>query len=121
MQYEDLLSNGTISLSESLATQAATTLSSTSYQQRYFPYFSNVTQQRWELGGTENGDLITTVSTNYTYDTYGECDDRRGDQHRQRSGFPVPRGHLDRHDDEHARREHLSVVFESRLFRFECG
>lgn len=73
MQYEDLVSNSTISLSESLGTQAATTLSSTSYQQRYFPYFSNVTAKRWELGGTENGDLITTQSTNYTYDTYGNA------------------------------------------------
>lgn len=47
------------------------TLSSTPNQERYFPYFSGSTTQRYEVGGTENGDLITTASTNYTLDNYG--------------------------------------------------
>ena len=28
---------------------------------------------QWELGGSENGDFITTASTNYTYDNYGNA------------------------------------------------
>jgi YD repeat-containing protein len=47
------------------------TLSSMSYQERYFGYFSNVTDTVYEVGGTESGDLITTTSTNYTLDNYG--------------------------------------------------
>ena len=47
------------------------TLSSTQYQERYFAYFSNSTTQQYEVGGTENGDLITTTSTSYALDNYG--------------------------------------------------
>jgi RHS repeat-associated protein len=47
------------------------TLSSTPYQERYFAYFSNVTNQRREVGGVENGALITTTSTTYSLDDYG--------------------------------------------------
>jgi hypothetical protein len=48
-------------------------LSSTANEQRYFPYFTNVTTTKKELGGAENGDLIATTSANYTYDTYGNA------------------------------------------------
>jgi RHS repeat-associated protein len=49
------------------------TLSSTANEQRYFPYFTNWTVNQREVGGAENGDLITTTSANYTYDNYGNA------------------------------------------------
>jgi RHS repeat-associated protein len=73
MMNEEIISNGTFYPSQSTGTTALTTLSSITNQQRYFPYFSNWTTQRWEVGGTENGDPITTTSTNYTFDNYGNA------------------------------------------------
>src|ERR1700733_12013419 len=73
MMYEESLTNTTFTLKERLGTQAVTDLSTTEYQQRYFPYFSNWTSKQWEVGGSENSDLITTVSTNYTYDSHGNA------------------------------------------------
>jgi RHS repeat-associated protein len=75
MQFEDeqIPSNGSIVTNEWLGSPALSTLSSTQYQQRYFPYFSNVSAYRKEFGGPENGDLITTTSTGYTYDNYGNA------------------------------------------------
>jgi RHS repeat-associated protein len=58
-------------VSETLWSNSVTTLSSTPYQERYFPYASTVTATQNEVGGTENGDLITTTSSSFTYDTYG--------------------------------------------------
>jgi hypothetical protein len=52
-------------------TFAATTLDSTPNNQRYFPYVSTSSSSYYELGGTENGQLITTIATNYTFDNYG--------------------------------------------------
>ena len=52
---------------------ALITLSSTANEERYFPYLLSSTQQRYEVGGSENGDLITTVSTTYAYDSYGNA------------------------------------------------
>jgi RHS repeat-associated protein len=57
-----------------IATSGAVTvmdLLTGSNNESYFPYFSNVTTTVHELNGPENGDLITTSSTNYSYDTYG--------------------------------------------------
>jgi RHS repeat-associated protein len=54
-------------------TFAAKTLEATSYIQRYFPYVSNSTTSNYELGGSENGSLISTFSTNYTFDNYGNA------------------------------------------------
>ena len=73
MQYQEIISNGTFYPSESTGTTALTTLSSTTNEQRYFPNFSNWTTKQWEVGGTENSDLITTTSTNYTFDNYGNA------------------------------------------------
>jgi len=73
MQYDDLVYTGSQNVFQSLGTQTVTNLSTTAYEQRYFPYFGNVTTKRWELGGSENGDLITTQSTTYTYDNYGNA------------------------------------------------
>jgi RHS repeat-associated protein len=73
MQFREIVSNGAGGPSNSTGTEALTTLSSAPNQQRYFPYFSNWTVLQWEVGGTENGDLITTTSTNYTFDNYGNA------------------------------------------------
>ena len=73
MQYEETIANATADFRDMTGTPAVTTLSTTTNQERYFPYFNSVTRKAWESGGTENGDLITTASTNYTYDNYGNA------------------------------------------------
>jgi YD repeat-containing protein len=73
LPYFDDLFSGSQEISQTVGTQAVITLSSAPYQQIYFPYSSNVTTENWEFGGTENGDLITTTSTNYTFDNYGNA------------------------------------------------
>jgi RHS repeat-associated protein len=54
-------------------TLAVKELDSATNNERYFPYFSNTTTKRKELGGVENGDQIDTVSTNYSFDNYGNA------------------------------------------------
>jgi RHS repeat-associated protein len=76
IKWQDIVSNGTFYPSEStgtFATLTASTLSSTTNEERYFPYFTNMTRKTSEVGGSENGVLITTSSTNYTYDIYGNA------------------------------------------------
>jgi RHS repeat-associated protein len=73
MMYEDVVWNTSPFFTQAFSTATFTTLSTTTNQQRYFPYFNNSTVQKWEAGGTENGDLITTTSTNYTFDNYGNA------------------------------------------------
>jgi RHS repeat-associated protein len=73
MLYQDIVCNTSPYFTQATGTTALTTLSSTTNEQRYFPYFSNWTSYQWEAGGSENGDLITTTSTNYTYDNYGNA------------------------------------------------
>ena len=53
--------------------QAADTLSTSANNERYFPYDSDITTKIYEVGGTESGDLITTTSTNYSYDNSGNA------------------------------------------------
>jgi YD repeat-containing protein len=61
------------SLTNNLTENTLTTneLSSTQYQERYFTYVSGSTNKRYEVGGTENGDLITTTTLSVTDDNYG--------------------------------------------------
>jgi RHS repeat-associated protein len=73
MKLQEIVSTGAFYPSESTGTEALTTLSSTTNQQRYFPYFSGITTSQWEVGGSENADLISTTSTNYTFDNYGNA------------------------------------------------
>ncbi len=68
---EEIVSNGSFYPSQWVGTLTYNELSSTQYQQRFFPYFSNVTAYRKEVGGSENSDLIATTSTSYTFDNYG--------------------------------------------------
>ena len=48
-----------------------TTLAGTGCSSRCFPYLSSTTTQKYEVGGSANGTLISTATTGYTYDTYG--------------------------------------------------
>jgi RHS repeat-associated protein len=53
------------------STPAATTLNSASGAQRYFPYIASQVANTYEVGGAENGQLITTTATSYTFDSFG--------------------------------------------------
>jgi RHS repeat-associated protein len=66
---------GAITPTESTGTTAVKNLSTTTNEQRYFPYFSIWTVANREINGTDtdSGDLISTTSTNYTYDNYGNA------------------------------------------------
>jgi RHS repeat-associated protein len=52
-------------------TSLAMTLDGTGNNQRFFPYISNDTTYEYEVGGPENGQQISTTSTDYTFDTFG--------------------------------------------------
>ena len=54
-------------------TYSVITLDGTANNERSFPYVSTRLYQAWEAGGSENGDLIATSSTNFTYDNYGNA------------------------------------------------
>jgi hypothetical protein len=54
---------------------ASTTLDGTANNQRYFPYVSGASKLTYELGGTKDAQLITTTSTSYTLDNYGNATD----------------------------------------------
>jgi YD repeat-containing protein len=71
MLLESYLQNSSFNISLTENTLTTNELSSTQYQQRYFSYFSNITIDQKEVGGSENGDLITTTSTTYVLDNYG--------------------------------------------------
>jgi YD repeat-containing protein len=75
MQYQEDVENATFDFAQTTGVEASTTLSNTTNQQRYFPYFSQVGMYKWEVGGSENADLITTTNVAYTYDTYGNSTD----------------------------------------------
>jgi YD repeat-containing protein len=65
--------NGTTPISKTINTPVnpLVPLDSTADNQRYFPFFSSTENLQYEVGGTENGDLITTANVAYTYDNYG--------------------------------------------------
>jgi RHS repeat-associated protein len=71
MVYQDILSNGSMYATRQTNTPVKLTLSSASNEQRYFPYFSPMYEYQWEFGGAEAGDMITEISSNYNYDSYG--------------------------------------------------
>ena len=75
MQYQEDVSNATFNFAQTTGIEASTTLSNTTNQERYFPYFSQVGIYQWEVGGSENADLITTTDVTYTYDAYGNATD----------------------------------------------
>jgi RHS repeat-associated protein len=74
MKFYENFTGGTLTFSPTVTSNtlaSLVTLSSTTYQERYFAYFSNSTTQQYEVGGTENSDLITTTSSTYVLDNYG--------------------------------------------------
>jgi RHS repeat-associated protein len=71
MVLESYLQSSTLTNSLTENTLTTNELSSTEYQERYFTYVSGSTNKRWEVGGSENGDLITTTSLSVTDDNYG--------------------------------------------------
>ncbi len=73
MMYEDVWGTGSVYPSIIEGFPATITLSSTTNQQRYFPYFSSTTHNEVEVGGAENGDAIRQTVTTYTYDNYGNA------------------------------------------------
>jgi RHS repeat-associated protein len=73
MQFQDIIANSSHYIIETTAIPATTTLDNTANNQRYFPYFSVVNSNQKELGGAEDGTLITTTATTYTYDNYGNA------------------------------------------------
>ena len=77
MLYQEIQSQGAVAssnyVSETTGTQAVIDLSTTQYEERYFPYFSTWRVQQFEVGGTEAGDQVTNVFTSYSYDNYGNA------------------------------------------------
>ncbi len=76
LKFQDIVSTGAFYAIQATGTPAslsAATLDGTAYNQRYFPYMGNLTITQKELGGAENGTLVTTTSTNYIYDAYGNA------------------------------------------------
>jgi RHS repeat-associated protein len=79
MKYQDIESySGGFYATQSVGapnslTQA--TLSTTSNQERYFPYFTQWTSYQSEVNDTSQdyGEVVTTAVTNYTYDNYGNA------------------------------------------------
>jgi RHS repeat-associated protein len=65
-------SAGTL-VSDLITSQATTTLDSTTNNQRYFPYYSTKTLSQYGYLGNQNGALISTTQTNYTFDSYGNA------------------------------------------------
>jgi RHS repeat-associated protein len=52
-------------------TPAVTNLDATPNNQRYFPYVSSVSSDQFEVGGADDGDLVTLNSLSFSYDGYG--------------------------------------------------
>src|SRR5258708_4726728 len=75
MKFQDIVeaSSGTFYIGQFTATPEMITLDGTANNGRYFPYFSNVITYQREGVAPESSDLITTATTNYTYDNYGNA------------------------------------------------
>jgi RHS repeat-associated protein len=73
MPSMDISTTGVFYPTEILYTPNSTTLDSTQYNSRVFPYLSEIVQKQSEVGGSENGDLIKTTTTNLSYDNYGNA------------------------------------------------
>ena len=73
MVYQDDVyqANGTTLISHTTNTPSVKNLNTTAYNQRYFPYVSASATDKYEVGGSKNGQLIASSSASYTYDDYG--------------------------------------------------
>lgn len=52
-------------------TPSVTDFSTEGGQEAYFPYISSQLVKRYEVGGDENGDLVSTSTSSYSFDAYG--------------------------------------------------
>ena len=69
---DDIAQGSGTPISQTSYSTTEETLNSAQYNERYFPYASNVTSKTYEVGGSENGDEITATATVYsTPDSYG--------------------------------------------------
>jgi RHS repeat-associated protein len=64
---------GTQNVKFSFINRVPRTLDGTAYNQRYFVDINNSTIQTYEVGGSKNAQLITTSSTHYVNDNYGNA------------------------------------------------
>ncbi|MGH3803309.1 MAG: hypothetical protein ACRDTD_24900, partial [Pseudonocardiaceae bacterium] len=72
VDYEDIYqSNGTTLVSHADYTNTSTTLDGTANNQRYFVAITASSVVEREVGGTKNGQIITTTNTSSIYDSYG--------------------------------------------------
>ncbi len=73
MDAKSLNNTNTELISEVNNTPATTTLSGQEYAERYFPYVSASTTQRYQVTGNTTGGLVETDSANFSYDDYGNA------------------------------------------------
>jgi YD repeat-containing protein len=74
MQIADAVTEGTASgqpVWSSSGTPTEVTLDTTAGSTRYFPYISASTGKWYEVGGTDNGQLVKSQTGSYSYDNYG--------------------------------------------------
>jgi RHS repeat-associated protein len=57
----------------SYVNRVSRTLDSTQNNQRYFVFFDDTTIQKWEVGGAEDTDPVSSASKDYTFDNYGNA------------------------------------------------
>jgi len=70
-QQEVMQPNGVTAISREIFTNSFSTLDSTNFNQRYFPYPQGSTATRYEVLGSLNGNLLSTVTTVNSFETTG--------------------------------------------------
>lgn len=68
---KNVYQSGGTPISETTYVNSDEELDSTQYNEQHFRYVAKVTQDSYEVGGSENGQEITDVVTSYTPDSYG--------------------------------------------------
>jgi RHS repeat-associated protein len=69
-QHDELQSNGTTLIAQTVATFATNTQGSGN-ETRHFPFTSSSTSKRWEVGGAYNGSQVSESTTTTLVDAYG--------------------------------------------------
>jgi RHS repeat-associated protein len=70
-QREIMQPNGVTPIARIVNTNSSNLLDSTVYNQRYFPFTAGSVATRYEVGGTWNGNLLSTVTTANLFDITG--------------------------------------------------
>jgi RHS repeat-associated protein len=72
LDHEDVYqSNGTTPITSTTYTNGVAELDSTAGNKRYFVAPSAISTDTYEVGGSKNGSLITSASSTFQYDSYG--------------------------------------------------